>query len=69
MTFQHKQTVAVQSIRLGVMPDGRRVFFDDWSETATVRATKRDLRPLGYWLVRFPNGGELCVHQDRLRAA
>lgn len=55
--FSHKQTVAFRKSR------------DDWSETATIRAAKRDLRPMGYWLVRFKDGGELCVHETNLRAA
>lgn len=69
MTFQHKQPVAIRKVRLGVMRDGRKVVFDDWSETGVVRLTKRDRRPLGYFVVRFAHGGELCIHEDQLRAA
>lgn len=65
--FVHKQQVAVHRRLAGVMPDGRRGWYDDWSETATIRATQRDRRPLGYWVVRFAHGGELCVDEGRLR--
>lgn len=67
--FRHKQTVNIKARRLGAMPDGRKVFVDDWTERGMVRATKRDLRPMGYWVVQFADGGQLCVHQERLRAA
>lgn len=69
-TFAHKQPVAFRRILVRTAQDGQRVFGDDWTETGTIRATKRDLRPLGYWLVRFDgDGGELCVHASNLRAA
>lgn len=68
-TFTHKQRVAVHKLNLGVMPDGRKVFFDDWSDTGTVRLTKRDIRPMGYFVVRFDDGGEMCIPGERLRAA
>lgn len=70
MTFSHKQRVSLKSLRLGVMPDGRKVFFDDWSETGRIVDTKRHPGGiLGYWVVRFDHGGELRIHEERLRAA
>ncbi|MDB5448232.1 MAG: hypothetical protein JWQ97_3549 [Phenylobacterium sp.] len=68
-TFTHKQRVAIKSLRLGVMPDGSKVCFDDWSQTGVVRATKRDQRPMGYVVVKFDGAGTLCIHEDQLRAA
>ena len=68
--FKHRQRIAVHKLRLGVMSDGQKVFFDDWSETAMVMARKRDLNGYcGYWTVRFDDGGALGVHAERLRAA
>lgn len=67
MTFTHKQRVAV--LKTLTAKGGQLCFGQDWSETAEVRATKRDLRPMGYWLVRFADGGELCIHEEQLRAA
>jgi hypothetical protein len=66
--FTHKQRVAVRRLVLSRAADGAFAFTEDWTEQATVRATKRDLRPMGYWVVEFAHGGGLCVHQDQLRA-
>lgn len=60
-TFKHRQRVAVRRL-LGP------TFAEDWSETATVLATKRDLRPMGYWVVRFDDGSSLCIPAEQLRA-
>jgi hypothetical protein len=61
--FSHKQKVA---FRRSVFAGGKLV--DDWSETATVMARKRDQRPLGYVVVQFAHGGSLCVQAANLRA-
>jgi hypothetical protein len=67
--FAHKQPVTVRRLLSIWAENGHLLVAEDWTETAQVRATKRDLRPLGYWLVEFPHGGRLCVHEANLRAA
>ena len=52
-TFTHKQRATVRTS----------------GEAVTVLATKRDLRPMGFWLVRFADGGCLCVHETNLVSA
>lgn len=58
--FHHRQRVAFKKLNADLT--------EGW-EIAEVRANKRDLRPLGYWLVRFADGGELCIHETNLKAA
>jgi hypothetical protein len=70
MTFAHKQPVAVHRIRIGVLKDGTRGWFDDWSEIGRIVATKREPGGiLGWWVVKFDHGGALRIHEERLRAA
>lgn len=62
--FGHRQRVAVK--RLFLRAEG---LVEDWSETATVRATKREQPHFGYWVVQFEDGGKLRIPEERLRAA
>lgn len=61
--FKHRQRVAFRRL---VGPD----FAEDWTEKATILVTKRRHHqpPPGYWVVRFDDGGSLCVHGQALRA-
>ena len=62
MAFKHKQRVHIQSLI------GPR-FTPDWSELGTIHARKKDIRPLGYWVVDIDGAGTLCIHETQLRAA